>query len=163
MKICIIGVGSELLLGQIANTNAQYLSRVLNEAGHDVLEHIVVGDNAQRLKSVLERTLNAYEGIILTGGLGPTKDDLTKQTVAEVLEKDLEIDTEALDAITSYFEAQRQVMTPNNRQQALIIKGAQVLKMMLAWHQVCLSKKNSKRLYCYLGHLRNSNQWSTAI
>ncbi|SUK14861.1 competence-damage inducible protein [Staphylococcus agnetis] len=128
MKICIIGVGSELLLGQIANTNAQDLSRVLNEAGHDVLEHIVVGDNTQRLKSVLERTLNAYEGIILTGGLGPTKDDLTKQAVAEVLEKDLEIDTEALDAITSYFEAQRQVMTPNNRQQALIIKGAQVLK-----------------------------------
>ena len=146
MKICIIGVGSELLLGQIANTNAQYLSRVLNEAGHDVLEHIVVGDNAKRLKSVLERTLNAYEGIILTGGLGPTKDDLTKQTVAEVLEKDLEIDTEALDAITSSFEAQRQVMTPNNRQQALIIKGAQVLKNDVGMAPGMLVEKEQQKI-----------------
>ncbi|MDP4468138.1 CinA family nicotinamide mononucleotide deamidase-related protein [Staphylococcus hyicus] len=128
MKICMIGVGSELLLGQIANTNAQYLSSVMNQAGHDVLEHIVVGDNAERLKSVLQRTLRSYDCIILTGGLGPTKDDLTKQTVAEVLGKRLEIDEEALLSIEDYFKSQHQEMTPNNRQQALIISGSHVLK-----------------------------------
>lgn len=127
MKVCIIAVGSELLLGQIANTNAQYISRVLNEAGHHVLEHIVVGDNPERLARVTKRALAQYDAIIFTGGLGPTKDDLTKQTVAEVMGKELVMDQAALDYIESYFAAQDRVMTPNNKQQALVIEGSQVL------------------------------------
>lgn len=127
MKVCIIGVGSELLLGQIANTNAQYLSQVLNAAGHHVLEHIVVGDNQERLQSVLKRAMEKYDGIIFTVGLGPTKDDLTKQTVADVLGRELIIDQTALENIKRYFSGQHQVMTPNNKQQALVIEGAQVL------------------------------------
>ncbi|PNZ27345.1 competence/damage-inducible protein A [Staphylococcus rostri] len=127
MKVCIIAVGSELLLGQIANTNAQYISRVLNEAGHHVLEHIVVGDNPERLARVTKRALAQYDAIIFTGGLGPTKDDLTKQTVAEVMGKELVMDQSALDYIESYFVAQDRVMTPNNKQQALVIEGSQVL------------------------------------
>lgn len=127
MKVCIIAVGSELLLGQIANTNAQYISRVLNEAGHHVLEHIVVGDNPERLARVTKRALAQYDAIIFTGGLGPTKDDLTKQTVAEVMGKELVMDQSALDYIESYFAAQDRVMTPNNKQQALVIEGSQVL------------------------------------
>ncbi|AVQ32898.1 competence/damage-inducible protein A [Staphylococcus muscae] len=127
MKVCIIGVGSELLLGQIANTNAQYISRVLNEAGHHVLEHIVVGDNPDRLRRVTERAIAQYDAVIYTGGLGPTKDDLTKQTVAEVMNKQLVMDKEALAFIESYFASQDKVMTPNNKQQALVIEGSDVL------------------------------------
>ncbi|UXR77490.1 MULTISPECIES: CinA family nicotinamide mononucleotide deamidase-related protein [unclassified Staphylococcus] len=127
MKVCIIGVGSELLLGQIANTNAQYISRVLNEAGHHVLEHIVVGDNPDRLRRVTERAIAQYDAVIFTGGLGPTKDDLTKQTVAEVMSRQLVMDYEALAFIESYFASQDKVMTPNNKQQALVIEGSDVL------------------------------------
>ncbi|MCS4486315.1 CinA family nicotinamide mononucleotide deamidase-related protein [Staphylococcus americanisciuri] len=127
MQVCIIAVGSELLLGQIANTNAQYLSRVFNEAGHHVLEHVVVGDNPERLARVTKRALKQYDALIFTGGLGPTKDDLTKQTVAQVMGKELVMDTAALSYIESYFKAQDKVMTPNNRQQALVIEGAHVL------------------------------------
>lgn len=127
MKVCIIAVGSELLLGQIVNTNAQYISRVLNEAGHHVLEHIVVGDNPERLARVTERALAQYDAVIYTGGLGPTKDDLTKQTVAQILGKELVMDEAALNYIESYFAAQDRVMTPNNKQQALVIEGSYVL------------------------------------
>ncbi|UEX89294.1 CinA family nicotinamide mononucleotide deamidase-related protein [Staphylococcus ratti] len=146
MNVCIIGVGSELLLGQIANTNAQYLSRVLNEAGHHVLEHIVVGDNAKRLKAVLERALQTYDGIILTGGLGPTKDDLTKQTVAEVLNQKLVTDEEALKYIKNYFKAQQRMMTPNNKQQALVIQGAHVLKNDVGMAPGMMIEKNHQKI-----------------
>lgn len=127
MKVCIIAVGSELLLGQIVNTNAQFVSQKFNEAGHHVLEHIVVGDNAQRLENVTRRALQQYDVLVFTGGLGPTKDDLTKQTVAEVLNKDLVMNQEAMDYIEDYFKQHGKAMTPNNKQQALVIEGAEVL------------------------------------
>lgn len=88
MKISIIAVGSELLLGQIANTNGQYLSKLLNGVGHSVVEHTVIGDNPERLERVIKASFNHYDTVILTGGLGPTKDDLTKHTVAKVLGRD---------------------------------------------------------------------------
>ncbi|MEJ7540904.1 CinA family nicotinamide mononucleotide deamidase-related protein [Staphylococcus intermedius] len=127
MKVCIIAVGSELLLGQIVNTNAQFVSQKFNEAGHHVLEHIVVGDNAQRLENVTRRALQQYDVLVFTGGLGPTKDDLTKQTVADVLNQKLVMNQEAMDYIEHYFKQHGKVMTPNNKQQALVIEGAEVL------------------------------------
>ncbi|MBH9579913.1 CinA family nicotinamide mononucleotide deamidase-related protein [Staphylococcus felis] len=128
MDVCIIAVGSELLLGQITNTNAQYLSKKLNEAGYHVKKHIVVGDNKARLTQVSKNALEQFDIIIYTGGLGPTKDDLTKQTIAKMLNKSLVMDSEALIYIERYFKAQGKVMTPNNKQQALVIEGAHVLK-----------------------------------
>ncbi|REH98253.1 CinA family nicotinamide mononucleotide deamidase-related protein, partial [Staphylococcus felis] len=128
MDVCIIAVGSELLLGQITNTNAQYLSKKLNEAGYHVKKHIVVGDNKARLTQVSKNALEQFDIIIYTGGLGPTKDDLTKQTIAQMLNKSLVMDSEALIYIERYFKAQGKVMTPNNKQQALVIEGAHVLK-----------------------------------
>lgn len=77
MKIGIIAVGSELLLGQINNTNGQYLSQLFNEIGHSVIEHAVIGDNPERLERVVRDMLERYDTVVLTGGLGPTKDDLT--------------------------------------------------------------------------------------
>ncbi|CAM3057228.1 CinA family nicotinamide mononucleotide deamidase-related protein [Staphylococcus argensis] len=128
MKIGIIAVGSELLLGQINNTNGQYLSQLFNEIGHSVIEHAVIGDNPERLERVVRDMLDRYDTVVLTGGLGPTKDDLTKHTVAKVLNKELVIDSQALQYIESYFEEQHQTMTPNNRQQALVIEGSTVLE-----------------------------------
>ncbi|EHJ07723.1 CinA family nicotinamide mononucleotide deamidase-related protein [Staphylococcus simiae] len=127
MKISIIAVGSELLLGQIANTNGQFLSKLFNEIGKDVVEHTVIGDNPDRLEHVIRSGLERFDALILTGGLGPTKDDLTKHTVAKVLNRELITDEPSLEYIEGYFREQGQEMTPNNKQQALVIKDSIVL------------------------------------
>ena len=126
MNISIVAVGSELLLGQIANTNGQYLSKLLIVLVK-VVEHTVIGDNPQRLEYVIKQCLSRFDTIVLTGGLGPTKDDLTKHTVAKVLGKNLVTDEASLNFIKNYFKEQGQDMTSNNKQQALVIEDAIVL------------------------------------
>ncbi|UQA64551.1 CinA family nicotinamide mononucleotide deamidase-related protein [Staphylococcus hominis] len=128
MNISIIAVGSELLLGQIANTNGQYLSKLFNQIGKNIVEHTVIGDNPDRLEFIIREGLKRFDTLVLTGGLGPTKDDLTKQTVAKVLNKNLVTNEEALNYIEDFFKEQGQEMTPNNKQQALVVEGAKVLK-----------------------------------
>ncbi|WP_085523915.1 competence/damage-inducible protein A [Tuberibacillus sp. Marseille-P3662] len=123
----IIAVGSELLLGQIANTNAQFISGQLAEAGVNVHYHTVVGDNPERLRQAIHQARARANMIIFTGGLGPTKDDLTKQTVADTMEAKLTYDQEALGYIKDYFKKTGRNMTENNKQQALVIEGAEVL------------------------------------
>ncbi|WP_239739464.1 CinA family nicotinamide mononucleotide deamidase-related protein [Mammaliicoccus sp. P-M59] len=128
MKVSILSVGTEILLGQIANTNAQFISKVLNELGASVMRHVAVGDNTGRLERTFKEELAHHDVVILTGGLGPTKDDLTKQTVGKVLGKSLETNKQAMDQIEQYFKNENRTMTPNNRQQALVIEGSEVLK-----------------------------------
>ena len=83
----LIAVGTELLLGNIANTNAQFLSRELNALGINVYRHTVVGDNPQRLRQAVEEARTRADLILTTGGLGPTYDDLTKETVCAVFDR----------------------------------------------------------------------------
>jgi nicotinamide-nucleotide amidase len=128
MNAEIIAVGSELLLGQIVNSNAKFLSSQLAELGINVYYHTAVGDNSERLKSVIQIAQKRSDLIIFTGGLGPTKDDLTKETIAELLGKRLVIDQHALDQITQYFQKINRVMTENNKKQALVLEGSTVLK-----------------------------------
>lgn len=127
MKVSILSVGTEILLGQIANTNAQFISKVLNELGASVVRHVAVGDNPERLERTFKEELFNHDVVILTGGLGPTKDDLTKQTVAQVLERGLETNQQAMGHIERYFKNENRTMTPNNKQQALVIEGSDVL------------------------------------
>lgn len=89
MKAELIAVGTEILTGQITNTNAQFLSEKLAELGIDVYFHTAVGDNEKRLLSVLDQASKRSDLVILCGGLGPTEDDLTKQTLAKFLGKKL--------------------------------------------------------------------------
>ena len=125
MKAEIIAVGTEILTGQILNTNAQFLSEKLAEIGVDIYIQTAVGDNEARLLSVLEIARERSELVILTGGLGPTEDDLTKQTVAKFLGKNLVFDAQAQAKLDDFF-AQRPdyARTPNNERQAQIIQGA---------------------------------------
>ncbi len=123
----IIAVGSELLLGQIVNTNARFLSQQLAGLGIDVYYHTVVGDNPDRLKSAIKIAESRSKIIIFTGGLGPTKDDLTKETIARHIGTELVMNNEALETIEQYFKRTNRVMTENNRKQALILEGSQVL------------------------------------
>lgn len=127
MNAEIIAVGSELLLGQITNTNAQFLSKQLSELGINVYYHTVVGDNAGRLKEAIDIAESRADIIIFTGGLGPTKDDLTKHTIATHLNKTLVYNEDALTVIKEFFEKVKRPMTENNRQQALVIDHCTVL------------------------------------
>ena len=125
MKAEIIAVGTEILTGQIVNTNAQFLSEKLAEIGVDVYFQTAVGDNEARLMSLLEIASSRSSIVILTGGLGPTEDDLTKQTLAKFLGKALVFDPQAQEKLDHFF-AQRPdyARTPNNERQAQIVEGA---------------------------------------
>ena len=85
MKTAILTVGTEILFGQIVNTNAAYLSRELNNLGFDVMYHYSVGDNPKRLLELIHLAFRDCDMIITTGGLGPTQDDLTKETIAKAM------------------------------------------------------------------------------
>ncbi len=123
----ILCVGTELLLGDIVNTNAAFLSQRLADLGICVYRHTVVGDNPTRLRAALRDALESADLVITSGGLGPTYDDLTKETVASTLGRELVLDTASLEKIQSYFARTGRVMTDNNKKQAMIPKGARVL------------------------------------
>ena len=125
MKAELIAVGTEILTGQITNTNAQFLSEKLAELGIDVYFHTAVGDNESRLLSVLDQASQRSDLVILCGGLGPTEDDLTKQTLAKFLGKELVFDEEASKKLDSFFATRpKHTRTPNNERQAQIVEGA---------------------------------------
>ena len=125
MKAEIIAVGTEILTGQIVNTNAQFLSEKLAEIGVDVYFQTAVGDNEARLLSLLEIASQRSNLVILTGGLGPTEDDLTTQTLAKFLEKDLVFDPQAQEKLDIFFAHRPDyARTPNNERQAQIVEGA---------------------------------------
>ena len=118
MKAAILSVGTELLFGQITNTNSAFLSRHLNMLGFDVLYHYTVGDNPARLEEILKLAYRDCDLVITTGGLGPTQDDLTKEVVAQVFHDYLVTSEESLSWLEDYFRRNNRVMTDNNRKQA---------------------------------------------
>lgn len=120
----ILCVGTELLLGDIVNTNAAFLSQRLAELGINVYRHTVVGDNQGRLKAALESALESADLVITSGGLGPTYDDLTKETVADYFGREMREDSHSLKRIEDYFKRTGRVMTENNRKQAMMPEGA---------------------------------------
>ena len=123
----IIAVGTELLLGNIVNTNARDISQVLSAVGVNVFWHTVVGDTPQRLKEALDIARNRADIIITTGGLGPTYDDLTKQTICEAFGKPLVLHQDILDDLKVFFEKNVHMKMPsNNLQQAKLPEGCTV-------------------------------------
>lgn len=120
----ILCVGTELLLGEVVNTNASYIGRALSRLGISVYHTSVVGDNPGRLADAVRESLSRSELLILSGGLGPTYDDLTKETVAEVLGLRMVRDMEILREIEEYFRSIGKEMPPNNAKQADIPEGA---------------------------------------
>ncbi|HEM2735464.1 TPA: competence/damage-inducible protein A [Streptococcus suis] len=129
MKAELIAVGTEILTGQIINTNAQFLSEKCAELGVDVYFHTAVGDNENRLLSVLEVASQRSDLVILCGGLGPTEDDLTKQTLATFLGRNLVFDELAMAKLDRFFASRPgRVRTPNNERQAQIVEGSQALQ-----------------------------------
>ncbi len=129
MKAEIIAVGTEILTGQIVNTNARFLSEKLASLGVDVYFQTAVGDNEARLLSILEIARNRSNLVILTGGLGPTEDDLTKQTLAKFLNRRLVFDRMATEKLDRFFASRPDyARTPNNERQAQIVEGSTPLQ-----------------------------------
>ncbi|MBP0980402.1 MAG: competence/damage-inducible protein A, partial [Oscillospiraceae bacterium] len=124
MRAEIICVGTELLLGDIVNTNAQFIAQRLSSLGISVYNQQVVGDNPDRLRQAAQLAKDRSDIVIYTGGLGPTDDDLTKQTVASVYNDTLEFNQKICDDIQSYFTTIGRTMTENNKKQAYVpVKG----------------------------------------
>lgn len=128
MKGEIIAVGTELLLGNIVNTNAQYLSQKLADLGIDVYYHVVVGDNLKRLTETIKTSLERSDIVITSGGLGPTADDITKEGAAQAMGLKLLPDEESIERIKKMFSSTGRIMTENNIKQGYIPEGAVVLE-----------------------------------
>ncbi|HGI4588694.1 TPA: competence/damage-inducible protein A [Streptococcus agalactiae] len=125
MRAEIIAVGTEILTGQIVNTNAQFLSEKIAELGIDIYFQTAVGDNEERLLSLLDIASQRSQLVILCGGLGPTEDDLTKQTLAKFLGKSLTVDLLASRKLDRFFSSRPQfARTPNNERQAQLVEGS---------------------------------------
>lgn len=128
MKAEIIAVGTELLIGQVVNTNATFLSEELVGLGYDIYYHSVVGDNRQRLESLIRLASERSELVVLCGGLGPTEDDLTREVLADYLDEPLVLDEVGYQKIENYLQIQGRKMTENNRRQGLSISGGIALQ-----------------------------------
>jgi nicotinamide-nucleotide amidase len=140
----ILAVGTELLMGQISNTNAQYISRRLAELGINVYFHTVVGDNPARLEETLKRALIRSDIVITTGGLGPTKDDLTKETIAKAMGRNLVLREDVLEQIRNFFIKKHRQMIPNNVKQAYLPEDCFLIPNPNGTAPGCIVEDNGK-------------------
>lgn len=146
MKAEILAVGTEILLGDILNTNAQYLALELADLGIDVYYQTVVGDNPKRLEDSIVQAFSRSDLIITTGGLGPTADDLTKETGAKYFGEKLVLDERALGRVEKYFKKTGRKMTENNIKQAYVPENGIVLYNANGTAPGIIIEKNEKIL-----------------
>lgn len=143
MRVEIVAVGTELLLGQIADTNGRWLGENLAAAGADSYFHQAVGDNQARIVTALRTALTRGDAVIVCGGLGPTQDDITREAIAEVMQAPLERDPAVAEAIAGLFRKRGREMPPSNLRQADVPRGATVIEQV---------RGTAPGLICPLGH-----------
>lgn len=127
MKVSIINIGDELLIGQVVNTNASWMSQQFLANGMDVTKVFVISDNKDDINNTLQMALQMSDAVVITGGLGPTKDDITKKTLCEYFGSELVEDEATFEVISSIFKKRGYPMTDTNRKQALVPKCCTVL------------------------------------
>lgn len=127
MRCDVLAVGTELLLGQIVDTNSSWLGENLAMHGFDSLSQVKVGDNIGRITGHLRRMLNESDAVIMCGGLGPTHDDLTREAIAEVMGVELHLDDDVADVIRHLFSSRNRTMPENNLRQAMVPEGATII------------------------------------
>lgn len=140
----LICVGTELLMGQILNTNASFIAKELAPRGIDMFHQIVVGDNPKRLTEVINTALSRADVLLFSGGLGPTDDDLTKETVCAALGQELELFSDEWAKLENYFLSKGRTIAPNNRKQAMFPKGAIILDNPNGTAPGCIIEKDGK-------------------
>ena len=146
MKTEIITVGTEIILGDILNTNTHYLSNELANMGIDVYYQITVGDNEQRLLSQLKESFKRSDLVILTGGLGPTEDDITKEVCAKYFNMEMEFHEQSWDKIIEIHNKMNRKPTENNRKQAYFPKGSLILPNKYGTAPGCIMEKDKKTI-----------------
>lgn len=146
MRAEIIAVGTEILLGDIVNTNAQFLSKELASIGIDVYHQSVIGDNENRMLEVLEESLKRSDIVITTGGLGPTTDDITKEVACKYFDMTSEIHNESYQALKEYFRRLNKEMSSNNIKQVYFPKEAKVLPNPNGTAPGAILEKNNKMI-----------------
>ncbi|MFQ7001320.1 MAG: competence/damage-inducible protein A [Clostridium sp.] len=144
MRAEIISVGTEILLGDIVNTNTQFLAKELASIGIEVYRQEVIGDNKDRLLGILKEALSRSDMVITTGGLGPTNDDLTKETACEFFNMDLELHQESLKALEEYFSKMGREIAESNYKQVYFPKDAVVLPNPNGTAPGAILEKNNK-------------------
>lgn len=144
MKAEILAVGTEILLGQILNTNAQYLAKQLAELGITLHYQTVVGDNPQRLTKALDTAFSRANLVIMTGGLGPTQDDLTKETAAAYFNAPMVLHEDILAEIKAYFRRMNRPFTDNNIKQAAFPEGSLIIPNHNGTAPGCIMEKDEK-------------------
>lgn len=147
----IIAVGTELLLGEVVNTNASSIAKILADLGINVYYHCTVGDNFQRLCDTLRQALSRSDVVITTGGLGPTGDDITRECVAEVTGRSLSFSAAAWDRILAYFKKIGREPTENNKRQAMVVDGATLLENKFGTAPGLLLEHEGKLIVCLPG------------
>jgi len=127
MRCDVVAIGTELLLGQIVDTNSSYIGEQLAAVGIDSLLQVKVGDNLPRMTATLQRVLDDADAVIVCGGLGPTHDDVTREAIAAVMNTTLELNNNVADVIRHLFESRGRNMPENNLRQAMVPVGATVI------------------------------------
>ena len=151
MKSAILSVGTELLFGQITNTNTVFLSQQLNLLGFDVMYHYTVGDNPDRLEEMIALAFKDCDLILTTGGLGPTQDDLTKEIACRALDDHMVLHQPSMDKLEQYFKKQNRTMTENNRKQAYMPSRAVVFDNDAGTAPGFALEKDGKQIICMPG------------
>ena len=151
MKTAILSVGTELLFGQITNTNTVYLSQKLNLMGFDVMYHYTVGDNPERVAEMIELAFKDCDIVLTTGGLGPTQDDLTKEVACQVLGDELVMMDDVLEELTAYFKKNGRQMTENNKKQAIMPSRAKIFRNDAGTAPGFALEKDGKYIICMPG------------
>lgn len=123
----LINIGDELLIGQVVNTNAAFIGQQMAAAGYPMTETLTIGDDGDTIRQSIENAFTKTNVVILTGGLGPTRDDITKKVLCDIFHRDLVIDEKTLKQVTDMFAARGMELTETNRQQAAVPEGCTVL------------------------------------
>lgn len=164
MKVAILSVGTEILFGQITNTNTVFLSQQLNLLGFDVMYHYTVGDNSGRLSEMIELAFRDCDMVITTGGLGPTEDDLTKETACQVLHDEMVMHQPSLEALEARAEKYGRTMTPNNYKQAMMPTRATVFSNEVGSAPGMALTEGDKTIICMPGPPREMTwMWENRV
>ncbi|MGA8295910.1 MAG: competence/damage-inducible protein A [Acidimicrobiales bacterium] len=151
MRTEIVAVGTELLLGQIVDTNSTWIAEQLAESGIDCTMQVRVGDNVERVAAALRDALERAEAVIVSGGLGPTQDDLTREAIAEVMGVDLVENQTAMALVEEAFATRGRVMSPSNRRQGFVPAGATLIEQRLGSAPGLICPVGDKVIYALPG------------
>ncbi len=142
----LINIGDELLIGQVVNTNAAFIGQQMAAAGFELTDVVTIGDDGEAIRHAVDEALKRTDVVLMTGGLGPTKDDITKKVICDLFQRELVIDEATLQHVTEIFASRGIALTETNRQQAAVPQGCTVLPNPLGTAPGLWLEKEGKKL-----------------